>query len=89
MHRDAARQLFGEPESSPAPKLDKNLALLAFTNRSGSSLLGERMHDSGAFTRTGEPLNAENLKKRCIEREISKFSDYIVDLYRGHRPTLG
>jgi len=81
VHHKAASKVFGTGGfRGDGPVFDHALSLLAFTNRSGSNLLAGYMRDSGAFSPSGEFLNAEIMEHRCKERGITSFDAYIEDL---------
>ncbi len=70
--------------SGPGPMFDQPLWLLAFTNRSGSNLLGEYLGhhpDLGGF---GEVLNHTNVVRTSTAKSITSFPDYIGAIARPH-----
>ncbi len=69
------------------PEFDFPLLIIAFTNRSGSSLLGELLRQTGRCTGFGEPLNADQAKLLADTYGLSSFPDQIRHLAgRGGTP---
>lgn len=62
------------------------LTLLAFTNRSGSTLLGQTLRKHPGFRGFGESLNGEDVVRRSREDGAATFPDYLrLIASRGHR----
>ncbi len=62
------------------PLFAKPLVILAFTNRSGSTLLAEYMRQSGMFHGLGEFANHDFVKKQMRERRLDTFPGLIKSL---------
>jgi LPS sulfotransferase NodH len=62
------------PDCEP---LNKPICIVLFTNRSGSSLIGEHMRASNRFSGFGEPLNHKLVIKRSDREGIKSFPDYL------------
>lgn len=73
------------------PVFDFPLVLLAFTNRSGSTLLAEYLCQSGAVYGLGEFSNHDFVKKQTLKAGLETFPDLIRHLEkgRGGRPLFG
>lgn len=63
-----------------APLFDKPLVLLAFTNRSGSSLLADYMRQSRMFLGMGEFSNHDFVRNQMAKRELENFPSLIWSL---------
>lgn len=57
--------------------IDKTLVILAFVNRSGSSLLGEYLASLSGFSGFRETLNSKFVLKNCDINRIDSFPDFI------------
>ncbi|MEM6477425.1 MAG: Stf0 family sulfotransferase [Pseudomonadota bacterium] len=84
-HEIGAARLFGPDAcafSEDRAVLDVPLLLIAFTNRSGSSLFGELLVQSGAFGGGGEFLNAPALAEMRHETGAQSLPEHIATLAR-------
>jgi LPS sulfotransferase NodH/capsular polysaccharide biosynthesis protein len=53
---------------------------IVFTNRSGSSFLGELLASTGFFNVAGEPLNGDSVVPLCAERGWHGFGQYFAGI---------
>ncbi|MEM1101689.1 MAG: Stf0 family sulfotransferase [Pseudomonadota bacterium] len=80
-HERRMRELFGGDAESVEP-VSTPLLLIAFTNRSGSSLFGELLVQSGAFAGGGEFLNGDVMEKMRQETQAQSLGAHITALAR-------
>lgn len=69
-----------------APEFKGRLILLAFTNRSGSTLLGEYMRQTGMIHGLGEFSNHDFVIRQMEKAQLNSFPDLIRHLNKGRKP---
>ena len=68
---------------------DLTYVFIVFTNRSGSTYLGELLASTGGFNAAGEPLNIDAVVSGCAERGCASLSQYLARIaaeqaFAGH-----
>lgn len=81
MHRRAAQQAFGSlsDDVDERPNVDRTI-LICFTNRSGSTYLGELLASTGRVGKAREFLNAPMVERISREHGIRSFAGYLRHL---------
>jgi len=78
LHESQLRRYFDEFEfSADTEPRQAPVCIMLFMNRSGSSMIGEYMRATGAFSGFGEPFNHDLVVQRAQEHDIASFPDYI------------
>lgn len=79
IHEICLREFFGERVcfEGTDPIFDGPLILMAFSNRSGSNLLGEHLRSLPFLSGFLEQLNFDVVKKVSTKAEIDNFPDYL------------
>jgi len=78
VHEKHLRNYFKEFNyTSDSKPLNRPISILLFTNRSGSTIIGEYLRATHRFTGFGEPLNYKLVIKRSEREQIRTFPDYL------------
>jgi LPS sulfotransferase NodH len=77
-HEQSLRDYFGDLSlpGSVTP-YEEPISIMLFVNRSGSTLLGEYLRATGAFSGFGEPLSHTLVIERCTSYGLKSISDYL------------
>ena len=88
IHEKKIKRYFGKLTVPPETgSFEDNVAVMAFINRSGSSVVSEYLRATGAFSGFGEPLNQELVIERAKKFGITSFAAYLDWLMANiHRP---
>lgn len=90
LHIAELRQVFGPLAVFDTLKLDRPLVLLAFTNRSGSTHLGQLLAGAPDLYGFREDLNHQTVRKRVEENGIPDLTGYLEHIARlGEKPEAG
>ncbi|MAT94464.1 MAG: hypothetical protein CME59_17955 [Halioglobus sp.] len=77
-HEKALRRFFREFDlPAEVQPWKKRAVILVFSNRSGSSLIGEHLRATGRFSGFGEPFNQDTVIQRCQEEGLDSFYQYL------------
>lgn len=78
VHETKLRRSFDEFQVSDSIEpLDRPVCMMLFTNRSGSSVIGEHMRASNRFSGFGEPLNYKLVQEVSARENLTTFSEYL------------
>ena len=78
IHEEKLRRYFDEFELPDTIKpLNRPVCIVLFTNRSGSSVVGEHMRATDRFTGFGEPLNYKLAVQISKREQLRSFLDYL------------
>ncbi|MEO0918617.1 MAG: hypothetical protein AAFY31_16835, partial [Pseudomonadota bacterium] len=77
LHLSHLRRLFTPLEIDPDYKANRPLAILAFTNRSGSTYLGQLLASTPALYGFREDLNHTTVARRKHEHALHTFTHYL------------
>ncbi|WP_321504317.1 Stf0 family sulfotransferase [Breoghania sp.] len=84
MHSTRIRKIFQNRVHYDGPAIiDAPLLLLAFTNRSGSNLLADRLCSTGHFSGLREHLNYTNVEREKTQFGSQTFPDHIAKLHEA------
>ncbi|WP_319773952.1 Stf0 family sulfotransferase [Breoghania sp.] len=84
MHAKRIRKFFQDKVHYEGPAIiDGPLLLMAFTNRSGSNLLADRLRSTGRFSGFSESLNYLNVDRQRSELDSETFPDHIAKLHQA------
>lgn len=90
LHIAELRQVFGPLAVFDTLKLDRPLVLLAFSNRSGSTHLGQLLAGAPDLYGFREDLNHQTVRKRVEENGIPDLTGYLEHIARlGEKPEAG
>lgn len=78
--RDIARHLKLRDGDSAALPPGLTYVFIVFTNRSGSTFLGELLASTGFFNPAGEPLNGDEVLRRSAEHGWQGFGQYFAGI---------
>jgi trehalose 2-sulfotransferase len=82
LHETRLRQHFGDQvRFLPGERIGDRLAILLFTNRSGSNLLADYLVKTGRFSGLTELLNWEDATAIATRHGITRFPDLLRNIY--------
>ncbi len=90
LHIAELRQIFDPLKLSDTFKTDRPLVLLAFSNRSGSTHLGQLLASADDLYGFREDLNHQTVKKRVTEEDLPDLTAYLSHILKlGDKPGAG
>lgn len=90
LHIAELRRIFASLNVSSSLKLQRPLVLLAFTNRSGSTHLGQLLASAPDLYGFREDLNHQSVRRRVSEERIPDLTTYVSHIAAlGEKPDAG